>query len=69
MLDYNLEILLKCEEETEQHNSFHYQTIPIQTYHYEQTKLNQQKHLIYKLIRKINNKKLQLNQRTKMNIT
>jgi hypothetical protein len=39
------------------HNTFHYQTILTQTCHYEQTELNQRKHLIYKLKRKIKNKK------------
>jgi hypothetical protein len=33
-----------------------------------QTELNQRKYLIYKLKRKINNKKIQLNQSKKMNI-
>jgi hypothetical protein len=42
--------------ETQQHNTFYYQTIPTQTCHYEQTQLNQRKHIIYKLERKINKK-------------
>jgi hypothetical protein len=55
-LTNKLEILFKCEEETQQHNTFHCQTIPTQTWHYEQTELNQRKHLIYKLKRKIKKK-------------
>jgi hypothetical protein len=39
-LTNKLEILFKCEEETLQHNTFHYQTIPSQTFHYEQSLIN-----------------------------
>jgi hypothetical protein len=44
---------------------FYYQFIPTQICHYEQIELNQRKHLIYKLKRKIKNNKIQLNQRKK----